>query len=68
MPSNSNLTQPDSILRIRDALALLQVSRSLFYKLIKAGVYPAPVKLGARAVGWRCSDLQKLIREGVQRA
>ena len=63
-----SLPQQDSILRLPEALSLLQVSRSLFYKLIKAGIYPAPIKLGARAVGWRSSDLQKLIREGVQRA
>ena len=60
-----SLPHQDSILRLPEALALLKVSRSLFYKLIKDGLYPAPVKLGARAVGWRASDLQKLIKEGV---
>lgn len=54
----------DSILKLGEAIALLRVSRSLFYKLVKAGVYPRPVQLGARRVGWRMSDIQKIIQQG----
>ena len=31
--------------------------RTSIYDLIKAGEFPAPVKLGSRAVGWLESDI-----------
>ena len=55
----------DSVLRLGEAVALLRVSRSHFYNCVRTGLYPKPVKLGVRRVGWRLSDLQKLVREGV---
>ncbi len=65
-----NLEQTGDIDRIRrlpSVLALLGISRSTLYQNVKNGTFPQPVKLGARAVGWRDSDIQKLIREGVKR-
>jgi len=34
------------------------LSRSTIYALIKAGSFPAPISLGARAVGWLVADVQ----------
>ena len=33
------------------------LSRSTIYAKVAAGSFPKPVKLGARAVGWRESDI-----------
>lgn len=41
---------------------LIPVSRSVFYAGIKSGIYPKSVKLGARNVAWRYSDLKDCIQ------
>lgn len=41
----------------------IPVSRAHWYKGVKAGRYPAPVKLSERVVAWRASDIRKLIEE-----
>ncbi|WP_179744940.1 helix-turn-helix transcriptional regulator [Paraburkholderia bryophila] len=37
------------------------LSRSTIYPRIKAGTFPAPVKLGMRSVGWRVSDIETFL-------
>lgn len=46
------------IWRLPRVLAATGMKRSWTYDEIKAGRFPAPVKLGARAVGWRRSDVE----------
>jgi len=41
---------------------LLPISRSSFYAGIKAGIYPAPVKLSARVSAWRGKDILLLLK------
>lgn len=36
----------------------LGISKSSIYAWTKAGTFPAPLKLGQRAVGWRASNIQ----------
>ena len=43
---------------------LFPVCKSTWWAGIHAGRYPAGVKLGARATGWRCEDIRKLVAEG----
>lgn len=43
----------------------IPVSRSTWYAGIKSGRYPKPIKLGARAVAWRASDIAELVNKGV---
>lgn len=65
-PSMSNTetnANPPPLLRLREVLALFPISRSGWYEGVKSGRYPAPVKLGPRAVAWRRSDLQALLEE-----
>ena len=40
---------------------LIPISRSSFYAGIKAGIYPAPVKLSARVSAWRGKDILSLL-------
>ena len=42
----------NSILRIKSLSVYLDVPKSTIYLWVSQGEFPAPVKLGARAVGW----------------
>ena len=46
------------IYRLPSVVAACGLSRSTIYEMIGRGEFPAPVKLGARAVGWRRSDIE----------
>ena len=43
--------------------ALLPVGRTTFLNRVKDGTYPQPVKLGARSVAWRVSDIYALLEK-----
>jgi len=38
---------------------LVQLSRSTIYAAVKAGTFPAPVRIGVRAVAWRVSEVEQ---------
>lgn len=42
--------------------ALIPVSRSTWWRGVKEGRFPAPVKLGPRTTAWRVGDIVELIR------
>jgi prophage regulatory protein len=46
------------ILRLRSVIDRTGLSRSSIYLRISQGTFPRQVSLGARAVGWRESDIQ----------
>ena len=48
---------PDSLLRRPEVEARTGLSRSTLYDWMKRGDFPQPVKLGARLVAWRESDV-----------
>lgn len=41
-----------SFLRLKQVKAVTGMSRSWIYEAIRRGEFPAPIPLGARAVGW----------------
>lgn len=47
----------DKIHRLPSALAITGLCRTSLYNYLKEGQFPEPVRLGARAVGWKESDL-----------
>jgi prophage regulatory protein len=49
-----------SILRLPDVKASTGLSRSTIYLRITQGVFPKPVSLGGRAVGWPASEVAAL--------
>ena len=51
----------ERLLRIRDVLQRLPISRTSLYDGIKLGLYPAPVQVGKRTVAWRESEINELI-------
>ncbi|AOE49263.1 helix-turn-helix transcriptional regulator [Kangiella sediminilitoris] len=44
--------QPHRVLRLKDVMAKLGVSRSTVYKLVADNKLPKPISLGARSIGW----------------
>ena len=54
-------TTNDALMRLPAVLQVFPVSRSGWYAGIKEGRYPAPIKLGARCVAWRRSDIERLM-------
>ena len=46
------------IYRLPEVIAICGLSRSTIYEMIRRGEFPAPVRLGVRAVGWRRSDIE----------
>lgn len=49
----------DVILRLPEVKRLTGLSRSSIYLRVAERAFPAPVALGARAVGWRQSELHQ---------
>lgn len=41
--------------------AVFPVSKSTWWAGVKAGRFPAPVKLGPRTTAWRAEDIRRLI-------
>jgi prophage regulatory protein len=52
----------DRLVRRSEVERLTGLSRSTIYQWIKDGEFPRPVKLGARAVGWRENDVLAWIK------
>ncbi len=47
----------NALARRQQVEALVQMSRSSIYAGVKAGTFPAPIRIGVRAVAWRISDI-----------
>lgn len=47
----------NKILRLPSVQELTGKSRSAIYSDVARGVFPVPVRLGRRAVGWRSQDI-----------
>lgn len=58
MPPVTRLPGPGPrIKRINEAATYVGLSRSTAYRLLKLGLFPAPLKLSASSVGWDVADL-----------
>lgn len=53
----------ERLLRGPEVLYKTGLSQSEKYRRIAAGTFPKPLKLGARAVAWRESEIQRWIEE-----
>ena len=56
----------DRLIRLSDVLRIVPLSRSTWWAGIKTGRYPAPVRIGARSVAWRASEIASLLEKGVK--
>ena len=54
------------LLRIKQVLKFVPVSRSNWWAGVKSGRFPKPMKLSQRVTVWRASDIRDLVEEGIQ--
>ena len=53
---------PDiGFLRLPQVLGLIPLKRTSWLNGVKDGIYPKPIKLGARSVAWRVEDIRALV-------
>lgn len=55
-----------TILRLPQVKARTGLSRSSIYLAIRRGEFPAPISLGARAVGWLESSIDQFIEAKIK--
>ena len=56
------------LLRLPDVKHQVGLGRSAIYQKIKAGEFPKPYPLGARAVGWLSDEVESWIDSRIQAA
>ena len=56
-------SSPDRLLKMPQVLEIYPVSPASWRAGVRAGIYPASVKLGARAIAWKQSAIDKLIAD-----
>ena len=53
-------TRPDTgFIRQPHVLEVVPFSAATLWRKVRAGTFPAPVKLSARVTAWKCSDIRK---------
>lgn len=56
------------VLREREVLALLGMSRSSWRAGIAGGIYPKPIQMGIAMNRWRTREIKQLAENGISRA
>lgn len=56
----------EGLLRISQVLKFVPVSRACWWKKVKEGIFPKPIKLSERVTVWRVSDIRTLIEKEAQ--
>lgn len=46
------------LLRVKDVERELGISRTTIWRLVKAGVFPPPLRITSKAIAWRRSDIE----------
>ena len=53
----------DKLLKLKEVLAHLRISRSTWYDGVNRKEFPQPVRIGTRTVVWRESDIESYLRK-----
>jgi prophage regulatory protein len=54
---------PDTgFVRLPDVLRVIPLGKTSWWKGVKSGRYPKPVKLSPRCTAWRAEDIRELIQ------
>ena len=56
----------DALLRRKDVQQQTGLPRSTLYKMMRDGLFPEPVKIGARSVAWPASEVKAWIDSKVR--
>ena len=57
-------TSSPLLLEVREAAALISVSRATFWRLHSKGAVPLPIRLSGRVVRWRRDELEAWVQKG----
>ena len=57
------MNDSDRLLRRPEVEVQTGLTRSTIYRLMRAGEFPEPLKLGPRAVRWRATEIESWIAE-----
>ena len=58
---SKNTDTIDRIIRKPELKQAVSLSTSTIQRLVQAGKFPKPIKLGANSVGWKMSEVQEWI-------
>jgi prophage regulatory protein len=67
IPTPAELAQlpDDTLIPQRDVLEIIRVSRTSWWRGVKSGIYPQPVKMGARMNRWHLGKIREIVRSGL---
>ncbi len=60
--------QDERLLRLRDVLTVVGLSRAHVYHLVKNGLFPRPIALGSNCARWVQSEVQAWVADRIGRA
>jgi prophage regulatory protein len=66
MQANPRASSPQQLLRLPQVEALVGIRKSSIYEGVKAGTFPAPIKLSRRAVCWPAAAIDAWITERIK--
>jgi prophage regulatory protein len=55
----------EAIIKLPVVLSRTCLSRSTWLTGVKRGIFPSPIKLSARSVGWLASDIERFLAERI---
>ena len=61
-------TQGERLLRLRDVLIIVGLSRAHVYNLVKQGLFPRPIALGSNCARWVHSEVQAWVDASIAAA
>ncbi len=55
----------DRLLRVNQVLEIVPVGKSTWWKKVRSGDFPQPIKLGERTTCWKESEVLALVERGL---
>lgn len=59
------INSTEGLLRLKEVLEIVPVSRSTWYAGVQSGIYPSSISIGSRAVAWKASEIYAIVEGGV---
>lgn len=53
------MNAPKRFLRLPTVMDMVGRSRTTIYRDVQAGLFPAPVRIGARSIAWDSTEIEK---------
>lgn len=53
----------DRLLTRKEVEGRIRLGRSALYRMLRAGQFPLPVRIGPRAVRWKASEVESWLRD-----